>query len=262
MPELAQIQQRFADGLLGADLDPGIFRGDAAHAGRCFAIYRGNAVANREHALANAYPVLKRLVGEDFFRALARELWHRAPSAAGDLNGFGEGLDALLQGFAPVAPYPYMPAVAALEWALHQAHYAPDSQALDAAELARLDPAVLGDIRLALRPGCRVLAFGFDIPALWLAHQQADVTWPADLERPVWCLVCRPHWRAEPLPLSAGEHAVLAALAQGHPLGEALEQGAQADAALDPGATLPRWIQSRIFLTLTQAGPTGPQEQP
>lgn len=262
MSELARIQQRFADGLLGSDPDPGIFRGDAERAARCFAIYRGNAVANRERALANAYPVLKRLVGDDFFRALARELWHRSPAAAGDLNGFGEGLDAFLRGFAPVAPYPYMPAMAALEWALHQAHYAPDSQALDGGELARLDPAALGDVRLALRPGCRVLGFGWDVPALWLAHRQADVTWPADLERPAWCLACRPHWRAAPLPLAAGEHAVLGALGQGRPLGEALEQGALADPDLDPGTALPRWVRSRIFLPLTQAGPTGPQEQP
>ena len=47
-----------------------------------------------------------------------------------DLNRLGAHLPAFLVSFSPVAPYPWFPDLAALEWAAHCAHYAADAPAL------------------------------------------------------------------------------------------------------------------------------------
>ena len=55
-------------------------------------IYRGNVVANAHKAIASAYPVVRKIVGEGFFEGLAREYLRPYPSTSGDLNAYGERL--------------------------------------------------------------------------------------------------------------------------------------------------------------------------
>lgn len=257
MSDLAALQSRFAAGLLTAgDAPTDLFRdpgaADPHRLARRFALYRGNLTANWDKALASAYPVLKRLVGEEFFRALAREYGRATPLVDGDLNRFGGRLADFLDGFPPVADYPYMPDLARLEWALHRAHWGADTPALDLMEVARLDAERLDALRLRLRELCTLLRSPWAVFAIWQAHQlvhesQASPAWPTDLAQPSWCLVCRPRWRAEVLPLSPGGFAALHAVADGAPLGAALEAGAATETDFDPAGTLPVWLHAGIF---------------
>lgn len=257
MSDLAEIQSRFAAGLLTLGEDPiELFRASAGadpqRSMRRFALYRGNLTANWEKALAGAYPVLKRLVGEEFFRALAREYGRAIPLVEGDLNRFGDQLADFLERFPPVADYPYMPDMARLEWALHRAHSAADTPALDLKELAVLDAEGLDGLRLRLREPCTLLGSPWAVFAIWQAHQpvhesQASPAWPKDLAQPSRYLVCRPRWRAEVLPLASGQFTALQAITDGAPLGAALEAGATADTGFDPAAALPAWLQAGVF---------------
>src|SRR5262249_12480482 len=53
------------------------------------AIYRNNLHEGFINALALEFPVVQRLVGDDYFRQLAREFLHAHPSRAGDLHPIG-----------------------------------------------------------------------------------------------------------------------------------------------------------------------------
>jgi len=248
LSSLARIQQRFAAALLtGGDYPAGLFRGDPALSARRFALYRGNLTANWEKALGNAYPVLRLLVGGEFFRALAREFGRARPLAEGDLNAFGAGLAEFLAEFEPLAAYPYMPDLARLEWALHLAHYEADEPALGLADLSAMDAERLSALTLRPTRVSRLLQSPWDIAAIWEAHQDASARLPAEIAHPSRCLVCRPRWRAEVLRLGAGEYDALVALQAGAALGDALAAGAEADPTFAPGAALPRWIQARVF---------------
>ena len=248
MAELAGLQGRFAASLLApGDYPAELFRGDPALCERRFALYRGNLTANWDRSLGNAYPVLKTLVGEEFFRALARAFGRAAPSVEGDLNRFGDGLADFLEDFAPVADYPYLPDVARLEWALHRAHYGVDDRALSLETLARLDSAALDGLALRLRKVCTLLRSPWAVLDIWQAHQPGGPALPRDISRTSHCLVCRPNWRAEVLPLSPGEFATLQTVDNGASLGAALEAGATTDAGFDPSIALPRWLQADVF---------------
>jgi Putative DNA-binding domain len=74
MDQLADAQNVFACALLdAAHAVPATIRGAARRkADRRFAVYRNNVVAGLVDALARRFPVVCRLVGDEFFRAMAR----------------------------------------------------------------------------------------------------------------------------------------------------------------------------------------------
>ena len=166
MPSLHETQ-----GLIAAALGQGdsasvvtLLRGagDVAAARRLH-VYRNNHVAALATALTDVYPVTTRLVGEDFFRQLARAYIARHPSTSGDLQAFGAMLPAFIRRQASLATLPYLADVAALEWAVHEVYHEADEQALDVAALARVEAAAQLRIRLHLQLATHFVASPFPV---------------------------------------------------------------------------------------------------
>lgn len=247
---LAIDQQAFCNALFDARtemLAVPMFKGDARLAAQRLALYRGNMTGAWEKALASAYPVLKALVGDDFFAALARAYGKAHPSVDGDLNRFGEQFAAFLASFPHVADYPYFPDMARLEWAMHRAHYADDARPIDGERLARMTPEQLDFARFTFHPACSLVSSGWSIVRLWRAHQQDSEGFPEDLARDEYGIIVRPQWRATVLPLDAAAHAALASLQRGDTLGAALDAALEIDPAFDFGAQLQQWLRHGIF---------------
>jgi len=243
---LATAQERFSRALFdyaATQQALAMFDGDAARAEQRLARYRGNLSAGWSKTLAGAYPVLRQLLGDEFFDALAHEYGRAHPSQSGDLNRFGDRMAAFLAGFAPAAAYPYLPDMARLEWALHEAHYA--------AAGAPLDPAMLtgwtaDDFDMA-RPGLRAPTALFSSPwavvDIWLAHQpDPPCGLPDDPDRASAAAIVRPQWRTDLLALDAAAFAALAALRDGATMGEAIDAALARDPDFDAGLHLQRWL--------------------
>lgn len=245
------IQQQFSDALFDPAHEAQLLASFklAPHAGHRLALYRGNLTASWDKALSNAYPVLRRLVGEEFFSALCRVYGMANPSDNPDLNHFGASFAGFLAQFEHVAQYPYLPDMARLEWALHRAHYAPDATGLTAAQLDAAGPQQLEQSRLRLHPACAVLASPWDIAGLWLAHQgDGEGDFPPAFDQGSRYLVARPRWKVELLPLGEGGHAALAALAAGATFGAALDQAFETDQQFDMGQWLASCIGYAVFV--------------
>jgi uncharacterized protein len=237
----AAIQQAFDAALFDRSSDAALvpwLKGDPARLG----VYRGNLAANWQRALANAYPVLRALVGDDFFQGLASVYGRAHPSRDPDLNRFGAALPDFLDGFAPAAGYPYLPDVARLEWLVHEAHYAPAAGDGPALALEGLDPVRFEASRARLHPALRLHASPWATPALWLAHQDGAGDMPDELRRASHALVLRRGWQVEVMPVAAAEHAALACLVRGGTFGQALDAAFALDGAFDVGAALQRWL--------------------
>ncbi|MFL6673928.1 MAG: DUF692 family multinuclear iron-containing protein [Massilia sp.] len=215
------------------------------------AIYRGNLAASWDKALSSAYPVIRQLVGDEFFAALARAYGRAQPSQDPDLNRFGRHLAGFLDGFEPVAAYPWLPALADLEWAVHEAYYAPDAAPLARTEFTRLSPAELEASHFTLHPACRLHASPWATAGLWLAHQADGPAFPDQMQASSFALVARPAWQATVVPLSQAAHAVLSALARGAPFGAALDAAFAVDEDFDVAAHLQRWLDLGVFSEMT-----------
>jgi uncharacterized protein (UPF0276 family) len=218
------------------------------------AIYRGNLAANWEKALSSAYPVIRELVGIEFFGGLARVYGKAHPSHDADLNRFGEHFAGFLAGFEHAAKFPYLPDMARLEWAVHQAHYAPDAAPLDASDFTSLTPATLEASRFTLHPACTIVASGWAVADLWLAHQPGGPPFPAAINAPSCALVCRPAWQAQVHAISLAMQAALATLAQGDTFGAALDAAFEIDEDFDVAGNLRQWLELGVFSGRTVAG--------
>ncbi|RZA33249.1 MAG: DUF692 family protein, partial [Lysobacteraceae bacterium] len=257
---LAELQQRFGAALFDrrqeATLQPLLAEGGAGR----LALYRGNLSAGWERALGEAYPVLRQLVGEEFFAGLVRAYGKAAPSQDPDLAGFGAQFAGFLDGFAPAAPYPYLPDVARLEWMVHRAHLAPDAPPLGLDALAAMTPERLDAARFILHPSVALVDSRWAVAALWQAHQPGGPALPTRVDAPCTVLVVRRGWRVEVVELDAPEAAALEQLAAGASFGEAVDAllaAAPADApAPDIGAMLRSWFERGVVSAVAVGGPS------
>lgn len=230
MPSLLEAQARFAEALLGRAGAPGL------------AVYRGNVFGNWSQALAGAYPIVRKIVGEEFFEGLAREYARAHPSASGDLNEYGAQLAEFVAAFAPTQDLPYLPDVARMEWLAHRAYYAADAAPFG---LEALDESS----RLALTPPCALLASEWPLARIWTVHQddyegEIDVDLGAGADR---ILVHRPRWRAQVRSLAPGDYRFLDCARRARTLGEALEAAAAEDPGFDPSLALAGWVDAGVI---------------
>ncbi len=246
MPSLRELQQGFAAGVFGSGASPAapwVVDGGVGVARR-LAIYRNNTLHNLLQALRDVYPVVERLVGDEFFAAAARRFILEQPSASGDVQRFGAGFGDFLAVFAPAAGLPYLGDTARLEWRVHLAFHAADHGPLSLERLARFAPEDYGRLGFKLHPACSLIASAHPIERIWAAHQggPGDVAAIDLTQGPVWLLVRRPQFEVGVLPLSAGEFAWLCQLSAGQTLDSATLAACDAEPAFDLGATLARHV--------------------
>lgn len=190
-----------------------------------FAVYRNNGLAALVAALEESFPVTRALVGEPFFREMARCFVQAQPPRSPVLIDYGDALPAFIADFAPARSLPYLPDVAQLEALRVQAWHAADATPLPAADFA----AVLGDVarlpalRLYLHPALAVLHSDYAVYSLWAAHQDVLDIATVDPSQPEALLVLRPELSVEVLAIDPDCAAFLRALQDGLPLGAAVE---------------------------------------
>lgn len=247
---LAAVQQRFGEALFDREQDaalaPLLNEGGAAR----MALYRGNLHAGWTRALRDAYPVVRQLVGEEFFEGLALAYGKKFPSQDPDLAGFGAQLPAFLEDFPPAAGIAYLPDVARLEWVVHGACLAPDVAPAGIAALSGLAPDELDGARFTLQPSVAVLRSAWATVPLWQAHQPGGPALPARVDAACVALVVRRGWEVQVSVTGEAEAAALECLAAQGSFGEAVDALLAAlnegEAPPDIAAMLRRWFAAGL----------------
>jgi hypothetical protein len=203
-------------------------------------VYRNNVVESLTGALRAVYPVVEKLVGDGFFRYAAYEYLRAHRPCSGNLHDFGDAFTGFLAGFAPAAELPYLPDVARLEWAWHQAFHAADAPAFDLARLGAVPVEQHVTLRFVLHPSARLLTSKFPIAHIFEVNQEGyggDTR--IDLaEGGVQALVIRRGLTVYVEPLAAGDAAWLIALAGQQPLGSAVLAALSVQPDFDLASTL------------------------
>ncbi|NML62006.1 DUF692 family protein [Massilia sp. RP-1-19] len=250
---LAASQDAFARALFDANGEAGVLAHFSSGGAERFGLYRGNLTVTWDKVLSAAFPVIRQLVGKEFFTALSRACGMAYPSADADLNNFGAGFAAFLADFEHVAQFPYLPDMARFEWALHRNHFAPDAGAVTAAQLGSLDPVRFEQACAKLHPACTLFASEWAIIPLWQAHQPGSgIAFPEDMSRPSFGLIARPRWKSEVAAIPAAAHAALKALDSGENFGAALDAAFAIDDDVDVAAHLAQWIALGVFGSLEE----------
>lgn len=232
-------QQAFASALLDADLPvpPGLRAWNGSDPGVRFSVYRNNVVHSLVQVLADTFPVVRLLVGDTFFGAMARLFLAAHPPMSPLMHRYGAGLPAWIASFEPAATLPYLGDVARLEWARLCAFHAADAAPVEVQALTALlqAPERLAGTSLALHPAVAVVRSAHPIVSLWSAHQQDDAARDAQLaalrmDCAEAALVFRdPSDDALVLELPAADAALATDIAAGRALGAAQHAHPQAD---------------------------------
>jgi hypothetical protein len=188
------------------------------------AVHRNNMIAGLVNVLKGRFPVVEKIVGEEFFGAMAAAFVLECPPRSPVLASYGDELPEFIAGFASARDLAYLPDVARLEAAHTRAHHAADVAPLDATAFATLDSSAIDGIRLKLHPSVEIVRSSHPIVTIWAMNSGALTLAPIEDWRGEDALVARPHLEVEVRLLSPGGAAFLHALAAGRPLGAAAER--------------------------------------
>jgi hypothetical protein len=217
-------QGAFVAALLDPDLPvpAGLIAPGGAPAGRRFAVYRNNVAGGLTRALEAGFPAVRRLVGEEFFAAMAGVFLRAHPPRDRVLMLYGAEFPEFLGAFQPVAHLGYLPDVARLEQAIRDSYHAADHRAAD---LSGHAPERLLACRLRLAPSARLIRSRWPVMAIWAANLRGG---PAPVPGPQDVLVLRAGFDPEPHLLPPGGAEFVEALLRGETLGSAMDAGGAA----------------------------------
>lgn len=221
----------FAAAVLDPDAPPP--PGLTSHSGRApvrrFEVYRNNVLSGLTRSLATRFAVCERIVGEEFFRAMATAFVRHSPPASAMLMLYGEGLAGFIESFGPAAGLPWLADVARLEFACGRAAHAADAAPLTGADIAAVPQAAWGALRLVLHPAAELLRSRWPIVTIYKMNRPGNEPVPVDFAIAEDALVTRPLYEIDVRALAGGDHEFLAAIARGGTLEDAMLAGAAID---------------------------------
>lgn len=212
---------------------------------RRFDVHRNNVMASLTGVVRARFPVIVRLLGEEFFKGMARSFVERHPPRVPVLSQYGGELPGFLETFEPVSDLPYLGEVARLEWLRHVAYHAEDRVPLGPGELGRIPPDAVGETQFELHPALGLVASDYPVFSIWETN-----TLDAEVKRigrdlpGEEVLVLRPRLDVLTLRLVPGRHAFITALADGEALRVAALRALEAAPAFDLQRALASLIEA------------------
>jgi len=250
MTSLALIQSAFAKSLLDRTVQvPAEIRGASRRrADRRFAVYRNNVAAGLANALAARFPVVKRLVGDEFFRAMAHVCAAAELPHSPVMLYYGETFPGFIDDFEPARPIPYLGDIARIEMARGLAYHAADETPLKPEAFAALPHERLGETRVRLHQSMSIITSSHPIYSIWHMNRDPVRFTPP----PPWgkeaVLVARPHLKVRTQRITQGDAAFIRALAVGSTLGEAVLAAQHAVAAFRASESLAVLIGAHVVI--------------
>jgi hypothetical protein len=241
-------QAHFAAALLDPDapVPSGIIDPRGRPAPMRFAVYRNNVAGSLVDALKAAFPTLVKLLGEEFFAAMALIFLRAHPPRSRILMLYGDQMPEFLERFQPVAHLGYLPDIARVDQALRESYHSADSTSLPEAEFQRLLGQDIAALRLRLAPSLRLIRSRWPIFSIWAANHDNGPTPRPQAED---LLILRPEFDPRPYALPTGGAEFLAGLMAGKTLGESLDL---ATGPIDLAAILGLLISGRAIVGVSK----------
>jgi hypothetical protein len=234
-------------------MPPGVVDPDGVACARRFGVYRNNVMVGLAGALAESFPTVRRLVGEDFFRAMAIAYARAVPPRSPIMATYGAGFPDFIARFEPVESLPYLADVARIEQAWVEAYHAADPDPFDPAAFASVAPDALPHLRLQMHPSMRIVRSAYAALSIWRCNTEAEPVEPlADVDAPEDALILRPETEVEVRTIAPGGARFLAALLAGRTVLEAWGEALQDAAAFDLSAHLAGLLEMGAIVSFEQ----------
>ncbi len=240
-------QTAFTQALLNPDMPvpEGVVQPDGTPADKRFNVYRNNVVTSLIGAMGDAFPVIKQLVGEQFFDAVAGHYVRLHPPTSPLMMFYGAGFADFLTGFEPAQQLPYLPDMARLEHGRRTAYHAADDPVTGPDALSQIAPERLGDLRFKLHASVQIITSDHPIFSIWRFNATEDRS-PIE-PRAEDVLISRPLHEVQMTLLPQGGAAFLNALQSGKTLQDAAEIATNAEPGFDLGQNIGGMLTAQLI---------------
>ncbi|MCY4308500.1 MAG: DNA-binding domain-containing protein [Rhodobacteraceae bacterium] len=188
---------------------------------RRFSVYRNNVVASLIEGLEVSFPVIRKLVGDEFFKAMAGLYVREYPPSSPLMMFYGKEMPEFLLKFPPVQHLAYLPDVAKLEIELRESYHSGDPKPIDSKFFEDLDPEEQLKTRLEFSPATRLFYSKHPAASIWEANKKDG---PAPQAGEEYVLVVRPDFDPYPVITNRGGYHFVRHLMEGQNIGLACEK--------------------------------------
>jgi len=241
-------QTAFRTAILDANqpVPGGLVDQDGTPAGKRFDVYRNNVAVSLTEAMQAAFPVIYKLVGDEFFHAMAGIYLRLHPPTSPMMMYYGQSFPTFLERFEPAQHLRYLPDMAGLELAIRTSYHEADAAPCDPATLQNMPPDQLMAAKITLAPAVQLIRSNWPVHAIW-AFNMVNGPQPQMVAQDV--LITRPEFDPVLTPLSEGGADFIDALQKGDGFGAALGLATAKAANFDLTTTLGALISGGAITT-------------
>lgn len=215
-----------------------------------FSIYRNNVTVSLVSALADIFPAIQTLVGEEYFRAMARIYVMDNPPSSPLLFEYGREFPAFIAAFEPAKKLFYLPDVARLERLWLDAFHAEDAAPMAGDTLAAIPPENLGEVRFERHPAAHVFQSNSAAVSIFSRTRAGEDVSGINPATPEDGLITRPFYDVDTRHLPPGAPEFITALIEGNNLGEAAGIATAAQPGFDLAAAIGATLEAGVFKSL------------
>jgi hypothetical protein len=244
--------QEFAPALTNPDIEtPGGVTGpNGKQAIKRFNVYRNNVTVSLIDALAGIFPAVRRLTGDEFFRAMARFHLRASPPTSPLLFEYGHDFPDFIARYEYAQSVPWLADIARIERAWLDAYHAADIPPLASEALATVPPERLADLVFEPHPATRIVCSEYPALTIFAANRNEDPVEPIETDGPEDALITRPDMDVIVRHLPAGSAVFLLQLIAGEPLGVAVAKAIDACSSFDIAASVAGMIEAGAFMSI------------
>jgi len=213
-------------------------------------VYRNNVTVSLIEALAAIFPAVRRITGEEFFRAMARFHIRETPPSSPLLFEYGRDFPAFIAAYEYAQDMPWLADVALIERAWLDAYHAADAEPLSPAVLTAVPAERLGVLVFAPHPSTRIVRSRFAAVTIFAANRVSDPFDTINAGGPEDALITRPGFEVDVRRLPTGEAEFLSLLMAGETLGVAADAALQAYPSFDIGIAIAGMLEAGAFASL------------
>jgi Putative DNA-binding domain len=215
-----------------------------------YSAFAASVASSPVEILVARFPVIRRLVGNESFRVMARRFVAGDPPRSSDLLHYGDAFPRFLRSLGRAASIEYVADIAELEMTRGRAYCAAEALPVDAQAVFSAWTQERGDLRVLLHPSVFVVTSRFPIVTIWHNNQLDGEPAMLDRWRAESALVARPYLDVEVQCLPNGGHAFIGALAAGHTIATAVEAGKMVTPDFDIACNLAFLAEAGIVVGL------------
>jgi hypothetical protein len=240
----------FAEGLLDPSQPvPSLIKGQIT---RRYAVYRNNVTVGLIRALEANFPVVRRLLGDEYFAGFARDFAQSHPPHSPLMFQYGQMFPKALETAEDLANFPYLGDVARLEILWRESYHAGDATPLAGDALATIDPELLFDCSLRPHPATRLIQSHFAIHDIFSANTIDADHVVIDPTQAQFVLITRPHLDVQMRSVTPDQFEFFKALMGNASLADALDHAAALNADFDLSTTLALMLLAGAFHSIQQ----------